>query len=207
MTTTLDRPPGPENAASDQDKAPVSEVEVLDAVQSDAPAEDDETPVAPVDENDELAVATLGFTAVSALLSGLGAAWMLGGMFRGEQARLVGMLGAIVGAALIYVATRLRSSVLQYAILPLTLLLGAALVAPAAGAGTSSLPSLVKDAAISSHVLQPPIDFAPGWRLILVVVLALFTAAGCSLGLALRRPRLAVAVPVPLTGVAALLQP
>jgi Transglutaminase-like superfamily len=56
-------------------------------------------------------------------------------------------------------------------------------------------------------VLQPPIDFAPGWRLILVVVLSLFTAAGCSLGLALKRPRLAVAVPVPLTGVAALLQP
>lgn len=207
MTTTLDRPPGAENAASDQDNAPLPEVEVLDAVQSDAPPEDDETAVAPADENDELAVATLGFTAVSALLSGLGAAWMLGGMFRGEQARLVGMLGAIVGATLIYVATRLRSSVLHYAILPLALLLGAALVAPAAGSGTSSLPSLVKDAAISSHVLQPPIDFAPGWRLILVVVLALFTAAGCSLGLALRRPRLAVAVPVPLTGVGALLQP
>lgn len=207
MTTTLERPPGPDDVAPEVAPTSASDVELLDAVAADAPPDDVDAGSAPVDENDELAVATLGFTAVSALLSGLGAAWMIGGMFRGEQARLVAMLGALVGAGLIYAATRLRSAVLQYAILPLTLLLGAALVAPAAGSGTSSLPSLVKDAATSTHVLQPPIDFAPGWRLILVVVLALFTAAGCSLGLALRRPRLAVAVPIPLTGVAALLQP
>jgi hypothetical protein len=198
MTTLLEPPPTPQAGP---------DVEELDAAAVDETTEDSADGAAPVDPDDELAVATLGFTVVSALLSGIGAAWMIGGMFRGEQARLVGILGAVVGAGLIYTATRLRSAVLQYAILPLTLLLGAALVAPAAGAGTSSLPALVKDAATSTHVLQPPIDFAPGWRLILVVVLSLFTAAACSLGLALRRPRLAVAVPVPLTGVAALLQP
>src|SRR6476646_8903905 len=75
------------------------------------------------------------------------------------------------------------------------------------GAGTSSLPALVKDAATSSQVLQPPVEFAPGWRLILVVVLSLLTAAASVLTLSLRRTRLAVAVPVPLTVAAALVQP
>ena len=56
-------------------------------------------------------VPDVGFAAVSALLSGFGAAWMIGGMFRGEQARAVGMLGALVGAALIYAATRWRSAI------------------------------------------------------------------------------------------------
>jgi len=200
MTTTLERPPEVEPT---RDVAPDAVVDVDPAL---ADSEGDGERLA-AEGDEELAAATLGFAAVSALLSGFAAAWMIGGMFRGQQARGVGMLGALLGAGLIYAATRWRSTILQYAVLPVTLLLGAALVAPAAGAGTSSLPALVKDAALSTHVLQPPIDFAPGWRLILLVVLALFTSAGCSLGLSLRRPRLAVAVPVPLTGVAALLQP
>ena len=199
MTTMLERPPELEPKESTEPTALVDVDPDYDAGES--------NDAAPGDGDGEIAAATLGFAAVSALLSGFAAAWMIGGMFRGQQARGVGMLGALIGAGLIYAATRWRSTILQFAVLPLTLLLGAALVAPAAGAGTSSLPALVKDAALSTHVLQPPIDFAPGWRLILLVVLALFTSAGCSLGLSLRRPRLAVAVPIPLTGVAALLQP
>jgi hypothetical protein len=204
MTTTLDHPVATEELEPTAPPTPAPDLEPVAEQQPEPPSGDT---AADEDFDDSLAPATVGFAAVSALLSGFGAAWMVGGMFRGEQARLVGMLGALVGAALIYAATRWRSAVLQFAVLPVTLLLGAALVAPAAGGGTSSLPTLVRDAATSSHVLQPPIDFAPGWRLILVVVLALFTAAGCSLGLSMKRPRLAVAVPVPLTGVAALLQP
>jgi uncharacterized RDD family membrane protein YckC len=75
------------------------------------------------------------------------------------------------------------------------------------GAGTSSLPALVKDAATSSQLLQPPVDFAPGWKLILVVLLALLSSAACTPALSANRPRLAVAVPAPLTVVAALVQP
>src|SRR5213076_1239077 len=90
---------------------------------------------------------------------------------------------------------------------PASLVLGAILMTSASGSGTSSLPTLVKDAATSSQVLQPPIDFAPGWRLILLVLLALITSAGTTLALSLNRPRLAVAMPTPLTVVAALVQP
>jgi hypothetical protein len=149
----------------------------------------------------------LGLAVVSGALSSIGAAWMIGGVFRGNGARAVGILGVLLGCGFVYLGTRLRSAVLQYLVLPASLLLGALLMSSASGTGTSSLPSLVKDAATSSHVLQPPVDFAPGWRLILVVVLALLSSAGCALALAVNRPRLAVAVPAPLTVVAALVQP
>ncbi len=158
-------------------------------------------------DTESITAASLGLAAVSAALSAAGAAWMIGGLFRGSGARLVGFLGVLIGTGFAYLATRLRSTVLQYLVAPASLLVGAVLMGSASGAGTSSLPSLVRDAATSSHLLQPPIDFAPGWRLILVVVLALLAAAGCTLALSLSRPRLAVAIPTPLTVVAALVQP
>lgn len=169
-----------------------------------------ELPDVPVEEEvdaESITGFSLGLAAVSAALSACGAAWMIGGLFRGFEARLVGFLGVLIGTGFVYLATRLRSTVMQYLVLPVALLVGALLMGSASGAGTSSLPALVKDAATSSHVLQPPIDFAPGWRLILIVVLALLSAAGTTLALSLNRPRLAVAIPTPLTVVAALVQP
>jgi len=158
-------------------------------------------------QDDAVTPAALGFAVVSGFLSSAGAAWMIGGMFRGFEARLIGLLGVAVGAGFIFVGTRYRSSILQYLVLPASLVLGAVLMGSATGAGTSSLGNLVRDAISSSQILQPPIDFAPGWRLILVVLLALVASSACSLSLSNRRPRLAVALPVPLTVVAALVQP
>ncbi len=169
---------------------------------------DDPAEHGPEDEQERaLAPAALALAAVSALLSSAGAAWMVGGIFRGLEARLVGLLGVLIGCGFVYLGTRLRSSVLQYLTLPAALLAGAVLMSSASGAGTSSLPALVKDAATTSQVLQPPIDFAPGWRLILVVILALLSSAACSLALSLSRPRLAVAVPAPLVVAPAFIQP
>ena len=161
----------------------------------------------PDDEARAVSPVTLALAAVSSALSAAGAAWMVGGLFRGFEARLIGLLGVLLGCSLVYLGTRLRSSVLHYLVLPAALLLGAGLMSTSSGAGTSSLPALVKDAATASQVLQPPIDLAPGWKLILVVILALLSSAACALALSANRPRLAVAVPAPLTVVAALVQP
>lgn len=177
------------------------DLDLLDTVATDLTDAPDQEP------DDSVAGTTLNLAVVSGALSAFGAAWMIGGIFRGYEARAIGFLGVLLGAGLVFAATRLRSAFLQYSVLPAALLLGAVLMSSASGAGTSSLPALVKDAATTSQVLQPPIDFAPGWRLILVVVLALLASAGVSLALSLRRPRLAVAVPAPLTLVAALVQP
>jgi hypothetical protein len=193
MTSLLETPP------PDVETREVRELDALAADLGDGAAEE----VAP----DAISAATLGLAVVSGARSAAGAAWMIGGTVRGSEARLVGLLGVLIGAGLVYFGTRWRSPALQYLVLPASLLVGALLMSSASGAGTSSLPALVKDAATSSQVLQPPIDFTPGWRLILVVVLALLSSSACALALSLQRPRLAVAVPPPLTVVAALVQP
>ncbi len=159
------------------------------------------------EEGESVSTVSLSLSVVSAALSSAGAAWMVGGIFRGPEARLVAFLGVALGVGLVFAATRFRLAVLQYLVLPAALVVGALLMSSVSGAGTSSLPALVKDAVTSSQVLQPPIDFAPGWQLILVVVLALLSSAAATLALSWRRPRLAVAVPAPLTIVAALAQP
>ena len=192
MTSLLESPP---------------EVELPVAPEPDALTDDLGAGGPAAEAPDAVTPAMLGFAVVSGALSAAGAAWMIGGTFRGSEARLVGLLGVLLGTGLVYAGTRWRSPALQYLVLPAALLLGALLMSSASGAGTSSLPSLVKDAATSSQVLQPPIDFTPGWRLILLVVLALLSSSACALALSTQRPRLAVAVPTPLTIVAALVQP
>ena len=115
--------------------------------------------------------------------------------------RWMALVSIMTAAAAVYFVTQGESETKIHMLIAtalgagLSVLLGAALMSSASGAGTSSLPSLVKDAATTSQVLQPPIDFAPGWRLILLVVLSLLASAACSLALSLDRPRLAVAVP------------
>jgi hypothetical protein len=193
MTVTIEPP--------QQREAPAPDVEV-DGLSTDlaAPAPEQEGPagVAPV---------MLALTVVSGALSAGGAAWMIGGVFRGGEARLVAFLGVLLGAGLVFLGTRGRIAVATYLPLPAALLVGALLMGSSSGSGTSSLPSLVKDAVTSSQLLQPPIDFAPGWRLILVVLLALLSSAAISMALSTNRPRLAVAIPAPLTVAAALVQP
>src|SRR3954467_974582 len=197
MTTLLEPPVETAATTGIDETAPVEPDESADAGGTAADADDDQV-VAPV---------TLALIAISAALAAGGAAWMVGGIFRGAEARLVGFLGVALGAGLVYAGIRFRMRVASYLVLPAALVVGALLMTSASGSGTSSLPSLVRDAATSSQVLQPPIDFAPGWRLILVLLLSLVTAAGCTMALSLNRPRLAVAVPTPLTVAAALVQP
>jgi hypothetical protein len=204
--TAIDAPPSSETTTAEADRL-ASLGDVFASVGSHAPEPDvPDVPDGDADEH-EVSSVTAALVAVSGSLSALAAAWMVGGLFRGVEARLVGILGVLIGGALSFAATRWRAPLLQYLVFPAALLTGAGLMSSASGAGTSSLPALVKDAATTSQVLQPPVDFAPGWRLIVVVLLALLTAAASALALSLGRTRLAVAVPVPLTAAAALVQP
>lgn len=200
MTSVLDAP-------EDVFTREVSDLDRLRQVDAELGAEPGHDDEASGDDGRAVSRAAVGLATVSAALSGAGAAWMIGGLFRANEARVVGVAGVLLGCGFVYAGVRFRSVVLQYLVLPTSLLLGAILMSSASGAGTSSLPALVKDAATTSHVLQPPIDFAPGWRLIMLVVLALLTSAACSLAVSMNRPRLSVIVPAPLTMIAALVQP
>lgn len=146
-------------------------------------------------------------TALAAGLATAAAAWMVGGIFDGSAPRIVGLAAAVIGSALGYSVYRFRKPWVQYVVPVAGLLFGAALVAPDARAGTSSLPALVLDAVHSGGFLQPPVDFAPGWKLIFAVVFVMLAAGAVGVAAATSKPRLAAAVPMPLALGAALVQP
>lgn len=143
----------------------------------------------------------------SSALASAAAAWMVAGVFGDFSAHWVALAGVVLGAGMVGLSLRLRTGIVQYAVVPVAALAGAALVAPFASGANSSLPAQVGDALSSGGLLQPPVPFEPGWRFILVVLFTVLTAGAGYLALALRRVKLGVAVPLPLVLGAAVIQP
>ena len=141
-------------------------------------------------------------------LASFAAAWMVTRLFSGGVLPLlVAVLGIGIGAGAVLLSSRLgRSAAVQYAALPVGAVVGAAFATASAGS-TESLPRLVVDALRGGGLLQPPIPFDPGWRFLIVVLFTLVSAAACSLGVTLARPKLTLALPLPLALGASLLQP
>jgi hypothetical protein len=146
-------------------------------------------------------------TTAGAMLASAAAAWVVGGIFRDFSAHLVALLGVVIGGGVVLVSSRNRAAAhLQFAVIPLAALVGAALVALDTHTGVG-LVDQVTEAVSSGGLLQPPVPFDPGWHFILVFVFALLTAGGAALGISLRRPRLGVSLAVPVTMAAILTQP
>jgi hypothetical protein len=147
-------------------------------------------------------------TALAAAISSAGAAWVVSSIFRDFLAHFVALGGVALGVGLVILSYRVaRASAVQFAVIPLALVVGSALVAPDARGGTMNTPALVLDAIKAGGLLQPPIAFDPGWRFILLVLFALVSAGAASVAIASNRPKLGVAIPIPLTMAAALIQP
>src|SRR5207248_9886183 len=105
--------------------------------------------------------------------------------------------------------SRQRRTAVQYLLVPAAFLLGylAAVVLPNATDAKGTVPHLVRAAIRNGGLPQPPVPFDPGWRFLAVALVVLVGGAAASLGTGLRRPRLAVLVPVPVVVAAALNQP
>ena len=173
--------------------APVLNVEALDA----DPGDEDSVERPPVSP---LSAATAAF------LSSAAVGWMLGGTFAGMMPRLIGVLGALIGAGMVGLSYRLRNpSVVQLLALPLALVVGFGLVAPSAS-GTS-VPQLVIDAVKAGGLSQPPAPFDPGWRFLLVVLTCSIAVAASTAALSFNRARLAVFLPAPVVAAGVLIQP
>lgn len=145
---------------------------------------------------------------LATFLATAAAGWMAGGMFRGTMARLVAMAASALGTAIATASGRTRRpSIVQWAVLPIAMVAGAAVALAGHGAGESSLPRLVSSALHSGGLSQPPVAFEPGWRFLLVMLITLLGAAGVSLALALDRPKLGVGMTTPVLFGTALFQP
>lgn len=142
----------------------------------------------------------------AAFLATAGVGWMLGGIFTGTFPRLVGIVGAAVGAATVALSSKLRNpTTLQFLALPLGIVVGVVLTA--AVAGGSSVPTLVLEAVKAGGLSQPPVPFDPGWRFLLVVLTCSIAVSAATGAVAFGRSRLAVFLPAPVLAAGALIQP
>ena len=177
------------------------ETEPVSATTLEAPPAPLETaPPSPSERPDPNLVALSSFLALAAV------AWMFAGVFSGSFARMVGLLAAAVGVGLVALSYRMaRPAFLQYAV-PLVGAGVGAMLALAAG-GQGSLPTQIVDAVRAGGISHPPIPFDPGWRFVLVVIIATLGGASTTLAISLNKPKLAILVPAPLVFLGALVQP
>jgi hypothetical protein len=150
----------------------------------------------------------VGLTCAAVGFAGAAAGWMLGGVFDGALPRVLAIGAAVAGAGVVWASQRTtRPGIWQYLSLPFAIVIGALLVLPFATGGSANLPSLVKEAVQTGGLGQPPVPFEPGWRFLVVVLLMTLTTGAAALSTSLERPRLGVAVVVPVVIAAALVQP
>jgi len=150
-----------------------------------------------------------GRVALTALFASAAAAWVAGGVFQGWLARPVALAAAAAGVGGVYLAVKRARPVLQYGVVPAAFVFGylAALILPNDTAVTGTVPELVRRAIQNGGLAEPPVPFDPGWRFLVAALLMLIGAAAASLALGLRKPKLAVMVPLPVVVAAALSQP
>jgi hypothetical protein len=168
-------------------------------------------PVPVIDDNDEGGggVARPSRVVLAALLATWAAAWVAGGVFQGWLARPVALAGAAAGVGGVWLAVRRGKPVLQYFVVPAAFVLGymAALLLPNDTGVTGTVPDLVRRAIDNGGLATPPVPFDPGWRFLVVALLALIGAAATSLSIGMNRPKLALLVPLPVVVAGALSQP
>lgn len=143
---------------------------------------------------------------VSSFLAVAAAGWMFAGVFQGSLARVIGVAGALIGAGIVTYSYRTsRPSLVQYLVIPVAVGIGVLLVVPFASSG--NIIGLVTSAVRTGGIAHPPVSFDPGWRFILLVLVAVLGAAASTLAISLRRPKLGIALPAPLIFATALVQP
>lgn len=145
--------------------------------------------------------------ALAAALSAAAAGVLVGGIFDSWAARLIGVAVAMGGAAVGGLAVRARRHDQVLIGFPVLALVVSALAMVPTGNAPTEVFTLVGDAIAAGRALTPPVPFDPGWIAIIVFVVGGAAYVAAHLALVLARPRLAVVVPLPITGMAAITQP
>jgi len=177
---------------ADREGAPKARVDDLDSFED--------------EPGDERPPVSLLSASAAAFLATAGVGWMLGGIFSGTMPRLVGVLGALVGAGTVALSSKMRNpTTLQFLALPFGLVVGVALTA--AVAGGSSVPTLILEAIKAGGLSQPPVPFDPGWRFLLCVLPCAIAVSAATGAVAFGRARLSAFLPAPVLAAGALIQP
>ena len=145
--------------------------------------------------------------ALAAMLSAASAGWMLGGVFTGSFARVVGVLGAVLAGAILIGAFRSRAAGILTALATPVVAVVGTILASADHATALDPVSLVRSAIDGGGLSQPPVPFDPGWRFLLTLIPGALAVTAATAAVSLNKPRLAALLPGPVVVVAVLLQP
>ena len=160
-----------------------------------------------VDPNDAVGpglVRTLGAAALTSAAAGA----MAGGVFGSVTARILAAGFALfgVGWAALTLRARRRAVILQALVLPMAIFIGAVTLIPGSS-DPGQMGELVREAVSAGRLLRPPAPFDPGWRPILVVLFTMLGFASAWVATGLRRPKIGLALPLPILGLTAISQP
>ena len=148
--------------------------------------------------------------AVAVAFPTIAAAIMVGGVFLGFEARVVSVLAGLLGVALgLGVARADRKPFLTNALVMAGLfLIGVVMVVPGSGiGGVFDVQKLVAEAAKNGSLNRPPVLFLPGWHAIAGWLMATVGFSAVWVAVAVRRPSLALLVPLPVAAIAGISVP
>lgn len=138
----------------------------------------------------------------------LAAAAMAGGVFVGYAPRIWGAIAGILGVAVAVWARRAKRPLFMYSIIVIGVFaIGLLMVVPTGLENVFELGPAVRRAVVSGDVQRPPVLFEPGWRAIMGWLLGTLGFTAGWLGIELRRPALALLVPLPVIAFTAISVP
>lgn len=150
---------------------------------------------------------------IGALMTGLGCAFMVGGLFQGISPRFYAAFGAMAGAALAVWAGRAaaeggrRANLVQAASLLGVFFAGLLAIGITNPGNIPNVTDLIGEAMKNMRLRTPPAHFDTGWRAVLPWTVGMITYAAAYIGGVGRKPALGVLLPIPFTALSAVAQP
>lgn len=181
--------------------------EIADADAAGAPPDETAEGTETAEQDEERPPASPFRVTVAAMLGSAAAAWMIAGPFASVLSTAVALLSvALAGGLVLASYQQKRPTPLQLAVLPVTLLAAAGLIA-AAGADPGNMLALVMESLRAGGLADPPVPFDPGWRVLVVAICAWLTVTAATTAVVFDRPRIAVLVPGGVALAALVIQP
>jgi hypothetical protein len=146
--------------------------------------------------------------AVAVAFPTIAAAIMVGGVFTGVGARLYAVVAGVLGVALAVGAVRLRRPAMtNVAVVVGLFAIGLVIVVPSGFGNVTSIAAIVRDASATGDVTRPPVPLTPGWQAIIGWILGTVGFAAAWIAVSLRKPALALLLPLPVAGIAGISVP
>lgn len=138
----------------------------------------------------------------------IGLAVMVGGVFTGAGARIYAVVAGLLGIGLAVLVQRHRRPLLANTLIVLGLFaIGLAMVVPSGVGNITQVRALVGEAARTADLSRPPVGLRVGWQAIIGWLMGIVGFTAAWLALVVRRPALALMVPLPVTAIPAISVP